>query len=221
MRKFYLLVAFLAASASFAAAQAIQVSSFSGVQLSDGGKVVIRYGPTQQVTLAKGSQDHTSFAIDGESLQITRCKNKCPRGYELEVEIVTPQLAAVAVRDGGTIETRGTFPQRSAIAVAVSQGGAIDVRSIDAGSVTAAIEQGGSIFATAKDALVASISHGGRITYWGNATVVSAVKEGGAVTKGDDADVNKPLSELRPAGAPPLPPPPPLPPIPPVKNMLD
>ncbi len=179
------------------AAQAeVQVAAFDSIELHDGARVILRYGPIQRVTLIKGSLDYTNVTVvDGGRLIINKCKSRCPRGYELEIEIVTSDIASIWVNDGGTIQSQGNFPSRTEIKAGVSQGGTIDIRSMLVDSVKASVEQGGSILTTPQIALFASIEQGGNITYWGEPRVESSVKHGGDVTKGSADQIKKPVSE--------------------------
>lgn len=175
----------------------VPVGRFGSVELRNGGKVFLRHGATQRVTLLKGSPVHTQITIaGGDQLVIDKCRNKCPRGYELEVEIVAPDIAGISIADGGTIEVQGSFPRREEIRVAVSQGGTIDIRSMTVGSVTASVDQGGRIFTKPQSALIAKVLQGGNITYWGDAQVTSSVRHGGVVTKGTADEADKPLLDL-------------------------
>ncbi|MFZ0060947.1 MAG: hypothetical protein WAL47_02845 [Pyrinomonadaceae bacterium] len=193
----------------------VPLGRFSSVELRNRGKVFVRHGATQRVTLLKGSPDYTQFTIaGGERLVIDACRNKCPREYELEVEVMAPDIAGISIADGGTIAALGSFPRREEIRVAVSNGGTIDIRSMTVDSVTALIDQGGRIFTKPQSAMIASIRQGGNITYWGDAQVISSVRQGGVVTKGSADEVSKPLSNFSDS----LQSVPPVPPLPPTPN---
>ncbi len=192
--------------------QQVPITPFDSIALHDGAKVILRHGPTHQVTLTKGSLDYTSITTVDRRLIIYKCNGRCPRGYELEIEIVTPHITGISVSDGGRIQTLGTFPSQSTIALAVSNGGVIDTRSMSVDSVTAAVAEGGAIYTRANSALVASIVNGGNITYWGSPAVTRSIQSGGLITKGDATDITKPVSDL-PSAIPPVPPVPPMPPI--------
>lgn len=190
----------LAMPATVAAQTVVPLSSFSSVELHDGAEVILRYGPTQRVTLLKGSLECSGITVaDGGLLVIDKYKSRCQRGYELEIEIVTPDIARISVADGGTIQSHGKFPRKAEIGVAVTNGGMIDIRSMAVDSVTASVEQGGIIFTMPQIALFASVMQGGNITYWGDARVKSSVRSGGEVTKGNADQADKPLSELSPS----------------------
>jgi hypothetical protein len=191
-------------------------ASFSAVELRNGGDVNLVHGQSQGVTLLKGDPKESSITIgDDGRLVIDRCPARCPRGHDFEVEVVTPSLAAIAVAEGGTIQSRGDFPHQSEIGVAVSQGGTIDIRSMAVANVTASVNSGGRIFVKPEGALSAEIEQGGLITYWGAADVKSSVRYGGVVARGTAADADKPLAELGPELVQPIRPTPPVAPIPP------
>ena len=145
--------------------QTVPLSAFDSVELRGGGKAILLHGPTPQVTLLRGSRDYTSVTSKGGLLVIDNCKLRCPRGYELTVEIVTPHFARVSVRDGGTIESRGNFALQSAIAASVRSGGTIDIRTIRVDRVSASVSEGGRIFARPQASMFATVMNGGNITY--------------------------------------------------------
>ena len=175
--------------------------------------VILRHGPTQRVTFLKGSPDQTQVTIaSGDALVIEKCPSKCARGYELEIEIVTAELARLTVVHGGTIQSRGSFPRQAEIGVTVDNGGMIDIREMSAGSVTASVVSGGRILAKPLTVMVASVVDGGNITYWGDARVTQSIEHGGVVTRGAPSDADKPLLELGLSIAP-VPPVPALPPV--------
>ena len=170
-----------------AAAQSepMSLAPFRAVELRHGGRAILRYGPIQRVTFLKGSPDRTQVTVaDGGGLLIEKCKRECARGYELEIEIVTPNLARVAVAQGGTIESRGSFPPQAEIVATVDNGGTIDIRSMSVGSVTASVLSGGRIFVQPLTAMVARVVDGGNITYWGDAPVTESIEHGGVIVRG-------------------------------------
>lgn len=197
--------------------QTVPLSAFDSVELRNGGKVIVRHGPTPQVTLLRGSRDYTSVTSQGGLLVIDKCKSRsrCPRGYELSVEIVIPHLARVSITDGGMIESRGNFAPQSEIAASVRDGGTIDIRTIRVDRVNASVSEGGRIFTRPQASIFATVMNGGNITYWGDAQVQSSIDGGGVVVKGDADEADKPLSEVgsysSPLPIPPLPATPPLP----------
>ena len=192
-------------------------ASFSSLELRNGGTVTLIHGASQSVKLLKGDPEQASISIkDDGRLVIDRCPAHCPRSHDFEVEVVTPALAAIAVAQGGTIQSRGEFPDQMQLGVGVSQGGTIDLRSMAPANVTASVESGGRIFVRPASTLSATVEQGGIITYWGDAVVESSVRHRGVVAKGTAADADKPLAELGPQSPPP---PPPVPAVPAVQPI--
>ncbi|MGI8835489.1 MAG: GIN domain-containing protein [Pyrinomonadaceae bacterium] len=180
--------------------QTVSVSPFTSIELHDGVKAVLRYGAEQRVTVLKGSAETSLIAVaNGERLVINKCKDKCPRAYHLEVEIVGPAFTGISIDDGGMIECRGNFPRQAEVKLAVRNGGTIDARSVVADRITATVVEGGGIFAKPETIMVASIVSGGIITYWGDARVTSSTQHGGQVIKGAAADADKPISSFGPS----------------------
>ena len=182
----------------------VQLAPFNSIEMLEGGHVVLRAAPTQRVTLLRGSLDYTRVAVDRGRLIIDKCDRKCPRGYQLEVEISAPSFARISAANGGRVQSSGDFPRHSQIAVAVAHGGAIDIRSMAVDRVTASVDQGGAIFTVPRTLLIARVSQGGMITYWGDPQVTSSVGRHGGVNKGRADQINAPLSEVV-SSVPPLP----------------
>ena len=195
--------------APVAAQTVIPLAPFKSVTLRNGGKVIVRHASTQRVTLLKGSTKCTGVTVaDGGRLVIDQCQGGCPRGYRLQVEVLTPDISEVMVENGGTIQSRGSFPRQAELEVAVHDGGTLDLRSMTVDLVSAAVHDGGRILTKPKRTLVANIAQGGAITYWGSPRVSSSVKHGGVVARGTASDADKSLEEFDPAvpALPPLPP---------------
>jgi len=121
----------------------------------------------------------------------------------MELAVTAHDIDALSVRDGGTVEVRGAFPEQASLALAVSEGGAIDGRAMQARDVTASVSQGGGIYAAPRASLTASVSHGGHIDYWGNVKIRQSVADGGVVKPGRVEDATRPLAEIRPKLSPP------------------
>lgn len=173
--------AVLLALAPAAAQTPVSVPTFDSLELRGGGRVTVRHGPQQHVTLVRGDPTITRFAVDGEGrLRIDACIRTC-RDYDLRVEIVTPELEAVAIQGGGSIRADGRFPDRGALAIVVTGGGTIDMSAVAAAEVAAAVRGGGSITTRARDSLAASINGGGSVRYLGDPSVTSAINGGGSV----------------------------------------
>ncbi|HEX8527378.1 GIN domain-containing protein [Allosphingosinicella sp.] len=179
----------LAASLPVAASAqtAVPAARFEAIELRGGGTVTVRHGTVQRVTLYRGNLEVSRIEVQRDGggdpkLVIEACRSSC-RNYDLRVEIVTPDLDAIAIRGGGTVRVEGRFPARAALALAVTGGGSLDARGLPAGSVATAVNGGGSIRTAATVNLVASVKGGGAILYSGDPQVVSSVRGGGAVTR--------------------------------------
>jgi Putative auto-transporter adhesin, head GIN domain len=161
---------------------AVPLAPFDNIELRGGGRVILRHGAEQRVTILKGSTQYTTFTVRGSrKLEIDACNSDCPANYDLEIEIVTPQIAAVAVSGGGAIESASGFPAQKSITAAVDGGGRIDMRAVDAESGTAAIDGGGKIEIRASGRLTAAVNGGGSIRYVGDPKVTTAIDGGGSV----------------------------------------
>jgi hypothetical protein len=213
MRASNLMLAALASVATAGEAQApAAASTFQSIELRGGGTVTVRHGPVRRVAVRSGGAGR-AIRYEGDKLVIDRCGRPCPAGHRIEVDVTAPSLAGLAVTDGGTIQLVDGFPSQAEVAAAVSSGGTIDMRRLGAARVTAAVAQGGRIFATAGRELTAAVLDGGLVTYWGNPKVTSSVRRGGAVVRGAAADLRRPVARLNPG----MPPPPlPIAPVPPV-----
>jgi hypothetical protein len=198
MRKI-LIPALLALTASPAAASdTVPLPRFKAFELRGGGEVILRHGPVQRVTIIEGSSTVSSLEVpppevrrsgrntyssSGESLVIRACRDRCPRNYKLRVEIVSPEVVAIAISGGGTVSAQGNFPRTNSLALSVNGGGILDMRSMVAGSVGASVNGGGLINTHPSQSLGASVRGGGTIRYWGNPSVGQSVTGGGAVVR--------------------------------------
>jgi hypothetical protein len=177
-------IALFAVTASYAPAPAqspVVVPRFDSVELNGGGTVTIRHGATQRVTLLRGDLSTSEFTVDRNgTLEIRSCRESC-RNYRLEVEIVTPEIEAVAINGGGHFAAEGDFPARDDLAIAINGGGSINMQAVPSNDVAAAIRGGGVISANARRSLAASIQGGGAIRYLGDPSVSSSIRGGGVV----------------------------------------
>jgi len=188
MKPAFLLAAALATFCAFAPALAdtvLPLARFEAVNLQGGGRVILRHGPQQKVTILRGNPNVSRFSVERRSLKIEACDGRCPRDYKLEVEIVTPDVSALAVQGGGLVETQGSFPARSSLALSVQGGGTIDSESVEARQVAASVDGGGLIRTRASTSLAASIRGGGLVTYRGEPSVATSVHGGGLVRRAD------------------------------------
>lgn len=196
MRAMRLLI-LLTLSATAAAETVIPLERFRSIELHNGGTVIVRYGPVQRVTMLTGDPRYTRVEVEGQRLVIGSDRSACPRGYRVDIEVVTPEIAEASVFNGGTLQASGSFPAQTSIAATVEQGGTVDIRVIAADDVVASIESGGGIFTNARRDLRATIHSGGAVTYWGDPHVEKTVRDGGVVQRGRPADAGKALSKIR------------------------
>jgi hypothetical protein len=180
-----LFVLVFVASAPALAAEDIAVPHFDSIELKAGGDLDIVHGPIQRVTLVNGSRQFTSFRIvDRNKLEIaTSCNGNCPHSYNLRIRVETPNVPDVAVNAGGTIIAQRGFAPQAEVSAAVFAGGRIDLRSVEAENVSAAINAGGDIYVRPRRTLSAAVNAGGEIHYSGNPQVSMAVNNGGDVRR--------------------------------------
>lgn len=184
---------------------ALQAAGFQSIELRGGGEVVVRPGPAQNVRLVQGDPAITRIATVDGRLVIEKCPARCPRGYRIRVEVVTPSLDGLAVNDGGVLRVEGSFPRRPSLAVSVSHGGGLDARALPAEQVAASVSNGGIILTRAERRLSGAVSQGGRISYWGSPAVTRSVRQGGVIERGRAGDETlqpslPPLPPLQPLG---------------------
>lgn len=175
-----------AISAPALAADAVPVPHFQSIELRGGGDVSIVPGPVQRVMIVEGSTQFTTFRVirDGK-LRIDACNERCPRNYPLHIRIESPTVPDVAIAGGGLIRTGGGFAPQHQLAAAVMGGGTIDVRSVSASDVSAAINGGGDIYVRPRATLSAAVNGGGDVHYSGNPQVSMAVRGGGDLRRDD------------------------------------
>lgn len=187
-----LFLATLTATAAPAAKQRVVplAAAFHAVELRHGGTVTVVHGEAQRVTVLKSEVRKTEITVrDDGRLMIEG-------SHGLQVEVVTPPLTALAVAEGGRIQTRGEFPAQRQVTATVSQGGTVDIRSLDVANVTTSVDNGGRIFTRPRAALTATVEQGGNVTYWGEPVVTSSIRYGGVVVQGEAADAERTLAEL-------------------------
>lgn len=177
---------FAIAAAPADAATDLSLPRIEAVSLEGGGRVVLRHGAQQRVRIVRGDATISSFEVKNRrSLEIRACDERCPQGYKLEVEITAPDIDAIAVTGGGSIEMARGFPAKSNIALAVQGGGAIDTQPVEVRQVAASVQGGGAIRTWASNSLAAAIRGGGAITYRGEPSVATSVRGGGTVHRID------------------------------------
>jgi hypothetical protein len=172
--------------ASTQAAENVSLPSFRSVELRGGGDVVLVPGPTQRVTILEGSSAFTRIYVERNGqLRIDACNERCPRNYQLRIQIQAPRVPDVGVSGGGSIAVQPGFAPQSQLAAGVSGGGKIDVRSLDAVTISAAVNGGGQLLVRPRVTLNAAVNGGGSIRYWGNPQVTSAIQGGGSINRGN------------------------------------
>lgn len=175
----------LAISAPVLATELVPVPQFRSVELRGGGDVAIVPGPVERVTIIEGSSQFTRMYVENDGqLRIDACNERCPRNYQLRIQIQSPRVPNLAVSGGGTITTMGGYAPEGHLAVAVNGGGKIDARSVEASEVSAAVNGGGELLVRPRQSLAAAVNGGGNIRYWGHPSVSMAVRGGGNVSEG-------------------------------------
>jgi len=167
------------------ALEPIAVPNFHSVELRGGGNVTVVPGPAERVTIVEGSSQFTHMYVENDGqLRIDTCNERCPQNYRLRVEIQSPRVPDLAVSGGGSIATSAGFAPQERLAAAVHGGGRIDARSVEAGSVAAAVNGGGELLVRPRASLAAAVNGGGHIRYWGSPSLTMAVRGGGDVNRG-------------------------------------
>ena len=164
------------------AATQVPVAHFDKISLGGGGHVVVRHGAQQRVTLLKGSTQYTTFRVRDGELQIGACEHDCPWHYDLEIEIVTPDLQGASIEGGGHIQAESGFPAQREFAAAVEGGGHLDMSALVSDKVSASVEGGGHVDVKAVRSLAAAVDGGGSIVYRGDPSVTQAIEGGGSVS---------------------------------------
>jgi hypothetical protein len=173
------------ASVPALASELVPVGQFHSLELRGGGDVVIAPGPVERVRIIEGSTRFTHIGVEpGGRLRIDSCNEECPHHYRLTIEIQSPRVPALAVGGGGTISVAPGFAFETSLDAAVNGGGKIDARSLEAGSVSAAVRGGGELLVRARSTLSGAVDGGGVVRYWGNPQVASAIRGGGSISPG-------------------------------------
>lgn len=169
------------------AAEVVPLPSFNGVELRGGGEVHVVPARTQSVAILEGSSAITHIYVETDGgLRIDTCRERCPSGYHLSVEIHSPEVVPLAVDGGGVINVAGGFAPQSHLATLVNGGGRIDARAVNAADVSAAINGGGELLVHADVRLSGAVRGGGLVRYWGNPRMKSsAIEGGGSIRPGD------------------------------------
>ncbi|QIK77965.1 hypothetical protein G7077_02585 [Sphingomonas piscis] len=165
-------------------AERVATPAFRSIQLMGGGRVTVRPGPVQRVTILTGSSAFTQMRVDRSGqLRIAACNNRCPRNYDLQILIEAPRLPDMAISGGGEIAVARGFAPESDVAAAIRGGGVIDALQVQTRTASAAISGGGVIKVRASSSLNAAIRGGGEVGYVGNPQVSSAISGGGGLRR--------------------------------------
>jgi putative autotransporter adhesin-like protein len=177
------ILAGLALPASLHAAEVVPLAPFRSIEVRGGGEVELVPGPVQRVTLIRGTTALTSFRVERDGkLRIDACRLSC-RNYDLRIRIESPRVPDLAIAGGGTIKVEPGFAPQQQVSTAVMGGGDIDVRALDASSVSAAINGGGDILVRPRSSLSAAVNGGGTVHYSGNPRLSMAIHGGGDVVR--------------------------------------
>ena len=104
------------ASSTALAEQTISVPPFRSIELHGGGEATLRHGDRQRVVVIKGDPGVAEIRVtrDG-TLKLSPCdsdKHWCWGNHELEVQVITPAIAAISVHGGGDLNAEGRFPRQ-------------------------------------------------------------------------------------------------------------
>ena len=181
-----LFTAALLVSAPALASEFVPVQNFRSVELRGGGIVDVVPAPAERVTIVEGSSQFTHMRVEETGkLVINTCDERCPPEYRLRIQIQSPRVPNLAIDGGGQITTAGGFAPQRHLDTAINGGGKIDARSVDAASVSAAVNGGGHLLVHARQSLAAAVNGGGHIVYSGNPATSVAIRGGGGVSRGD------------------------------------
>jgi hypothetical protein len=178
----------IAALAPYAAlaGQDIKVPPFKSIELHGGGQAILRHGDRQRVVLIKGDPAIAEIQVVGDGkLVLSPCRNTCWGNHELEVEVTTPAISAIAVHGGGELKARAGFPRQASLALSVHGGGDADLRALPADNVSVAVHGGGEAKVRAERTLTADVHGGGEVRFWGHPEVNSSTHGGGSVESGE------------------------------------
>ena len=192
----YRLVLSIAAGSALLAQTPSQIAPFTGIEVRNGGHVVVRPGSVHRVMVPQALRDCTRLAVRDGVLVISEPRDKCHSNYRVEIEVTVPSLNRVAFGNGGWLRVEGNFPRLEELTVRVGQGGTADVRGIVANRVTASVAQGGRILTVPVSSLSANVNNGGAIIYWGDPRVTSSTQHGGVIERGEPREVSAPLHEV-------------------------
>ena len=191
MRKILLLslAAFALATGAASADTTVPVGQFHSVTIEGMGHITFVHGAQQRVVLKDGDTGNTKIYVKDGDLVFKSCPGKgwfgwndsCPMGYELNVEVTTPQLSGVEIDGSGKIDTRGGFPQQPKLAIEINGSGNVDLMDLPAASTDVAIHGSGKVHVTAQHDLDVEIAGSGSVVYGGNPHISQTIMGSGEV----------------------------------------
>jgi len=184
--------ALLLAASTAQADQVVPVGHFHNVSIEGSGHIIFIPGAQQRVVLKKGDTKNTEIKIkDNGDLVFKSCPgkggwfgwmNSCPDGYELDVEITTPELSGIDISGSGKIETRNGFALQPKLAIEISGSGNVDTMGIPAGAASVSISGSGKVRVNARNSLSVDIAGSGSVVYAGRPQVSQSIAGSGSVT---------------------------------------
>jgi hypothetical protein len=167
------------------ASEQVALPQFSFVELRGRADVAVVPGATERVTVVDGNTRTSRLHVDAEQrLVIETCATACPASYRLRVEIQSPHVLPIAIKDGGQIIVASGFPAQDKLFAAVDGTGRLDTRALKVGDVFAAAKGGGELLVRADTNLFGVSEGGGRIRYWGTPRLMTKGASGGVVQSG-------------------------------------
>jgi hypothetical protein len=172
------------AAAVPACAEQVPLPQFDFVELRGGGEVTVVPGPVERVTILSGNTGTSRLSVDPEKrLVIEACAARCAPLYRLRVEIQSPHVLPLAVKDGGQITAAAGFPAQDKLFAAIDGKGRIDTRALQVSNVFAAAK-GGELLVRASTNLFGVAENGGAVRYWGDPRLMTKGADGAVVQAG-------------------------------------
>ncbi|MGN6514460.1 MAG: GIN domain-containing protein [Rhizomicrobium sp.] len=167
----------------------VAVGRFHSVTIEGMGHVTFVHGAQQHVVLKEGDTNNTQVYVKDGDLVFKSCPGKgmfglnssCPAGYNLVVEITTPDLSAVEIDGSGKIDSRGAFPRQGKLDVEINGSGNVDLMGIAAGTSSVAIHGSGKVHVNAQENLSVEIAGSGQVVYGGHPHVSQTILGSGEV----------------------------------------
>ena len=183
------LAAFALAGGGASADTMVPVGQFHSVTIEGMGHVTFVHGAQQRVVLKSGDTDNTKIYVKDGDLVFKSCpgkgwfgwNNSCPMGYELNVEVTTPDLSGVEIDGSGKFDTQGGFPQQQKLAIEINGSGNVDLMDMPAASTDVAIHGSGKVHVNAKNDLDVEIAGSGSVVYGGNPHISQTIMGSGEV----------------------------------------